>query len=601
MVVQLSPHESRPDSVLRSVSLAQLRQLRKESCNAIHPLLRGESPIYDPLNPLFPASVCLDLSYTQNPGRKDTPSSDQAPLLLFGANSDSNLVCPYPGFDDDPSLWDPDGDAVIFVNGEPFLRIDARRIYDSNHGWLINALEELSSDDRAECSTNLGGSVEYIIDLISGNQDHEGVAEYCLALRNFFAVLDEQGIVGLNLVSALTGVQTISESFLGIDSSLTRSRIFIQWEKGYVETFTHCVGMMGYGGFDVDAFLGLTKHTKELLNKSWYKQHQTIQAVEQVICDFDIVGFNEKSNSDDNCALQATNEFRRFLLEHYIKQYGQWPPRAINEGGQWLTRTVAQQLQDDFGTLYDLLVDDTLTWQEANEETGTTGRLCKVDIHETAVPVVDIETVHSSRFALQDVIAKWNHKCDLSGLPLPFPRMPKFGDTCCTPLTAIAMNKASLVPALRGQGSEAEHQKSLRNAYSHAYNGLVNLITPPTSDEKEHNADPLLKLKPFAKAFILHELDTHIEGTNTHDARLGRWLVIHCMMQLLSHVAVDNQGLHYRNDVPYFLNASLKGCPPWPGANFPATMREATVTDSWAWIYARSVAEEERANGGDGE
>lgn len=95
----------------------------------------------------------------------------------------------------------------------------------------------------------------------------------------------------------------------------------------------------------------------------------------------------------------------------------------------------------------------------------------------------------------------------------------------------------------------------------------------------------------FARAFLEHEANTRLQGVNTHDARLGRWLVIHCMMQLLSRVAVDIQGLYYTHGVPYFLNADLKDCPPWPGAKIPHTIRQAAVDDSWCWIYAKGIAD----------
>lgn len=61
-------------------------------------------------------------------------------------------------------------------------------------------------------------------------------------------------------------------------------------------------------------------------------------------------------------------------------------------------------------------------------------------------------------------------------------------------------------------------------------------------------------------------------------------------MQLLSRVAVDIQGLWYCHGVPYFLNADLKHCPPWPGAGIPRTIREAGVEDSWCWIYAKGLS-----------
>lgn len=86
-----------------------------------------------------------------------------------------------------------------------------------------------------------------------------------------------------------------------------------------------------------------------------------------------------------------------------------------------------------------------------------------------------------------------------------------------------------------------------------------------------------------------HEATTKHEDLDTHDGRLGRWIVIYCMMQLLSKVAVDIQGLRYRPGVEYFLHANLDGTPPWRPNDFPGTMRPATSRYSWAALSAKST------------
>lgn len=105
----------------------------------------------------------------------------------------------------------------------------------------------------------------------------------------------------------------------------------------------------------------------------------------------------------------------------------------------------------------------------------------------------------------------------------------------------------------------------------------------------------------FSRAFLKHEAKFHLAGANTHDARLGRWLVVHHMMQSLSRVAVDIRGLWYRHGVPYFLNAALENCPPWENATIPGSMRPASIEDSWCWIYAKGLAESRRQKSTGGE
>lgn len=333
--------------------------------------------------------------------------------------------------------------------------------------------------------------------------------EYILALRNFFAALNGTGVVGINLVSALAGVHILSKQFLGIDARMNRSTAFIckyvqtlkfddcrfmrayctrllawceqiQWDKGFVETFIHCVGMFGYGGADEELLSVLPNTTKELLLKSRHKQLQIAYALESVLADFDIVGGRQNSNPQDIAALNATKEFKEFLLQHYKKQFGQWPPQPIIEDGLWLTRPIAQQLQDDFGALYDLLVDDTLA---SSDKTHTSATLCRVFDDGTVEPITNMETVHSSKFAFQEAVAKWNHRCGHVSPPCPFPKMPTLYDTSHTPSAMIVVNEASFVPALRGQDSEAAHHRTLADAYSQAYNGNRQCLTPATDNQ----------------------------------------------------------------------------------------------------------------------
>lgn len=75
---------------------------------------------------------------------------------------------------------------------------------------------------------------------------------------------------------------------------------------------------------------------------------------------------------------------------------------------------------------------------------------------------------------------------------------------------------------------------------------------------------------------------------DTHDGRLGRWIVVYCMMQLLSKVAVDIQGLRHSRGVEYFLNADLDGTPPWNPDDFPVTMRPVSAYYSWAALFAKA-------------
>jgi hypothetical protein len=84
---------------------------------------------------------------------------------------------------------------------------------------------------------------------------------------------------------------------------------------------------------------------------------------------------------------------------------------------------------------------------------------------------------------------------------------------------------------------------------------------------------------------------------DTHEGRLGRWIIVYCMMQLLSKVAVDIQGLRYGLSVDYHLSADTDGTPPWNTSDFPSTMRPAGPGYGWAALLARATGMPPRTSG----
>ena len=50
------------------------------------------------------------------------------------------------------------------------------------------------------------------------------------------------------------------------------------------------------------------------------------------------------------------------------------------------------------------------------------------------------------------------------------------------------------------------------------------------------------------------------------DARLGRWILLYAVLQVLSTLSVDIIGLKFSDKIRYFASPSLDGCPPWRSA-----------------------------------
>jgi hypothetical protein len=67
------------------------------------------------------------------------------------------------------------------------------------------------------------------------------------------------------------------------------------------------------------------------------------------------------------------------------------------------------------------------------------------------------------------------------------------------------------------------------------------------------------------------------------DARLGRWILLYGILQVLSTVSVDVAGLKYKDKIKYFISPSLEGCPPWRSPDAAPLMIEGCQERSYCW------------------
>jgi hypothetical protein len=74
-----------------------------------------------------------------------------------------------------------------------------------------------------------------------------------------------------------------------------------------------------------------------------------------------------------------------------------------------------------------------------------------------------------------------------------------------------------------------------------------------------------------------------LAGVTPSDARLGRWVLLYGILQVLSTVSVDVAGLKYKDKIKYFISPSLEGCPPWRSPEAAPLMIEACQERSYCW------------------
>lgn len=85
--------------------------------------------------------------------------------------------------------------------------------------------------------------------------------------------------------------------------------------------------------------------------------------------------------------------------------------------------------------------------------------------------------------------------------------------------------------------------------------------------------------------FEQFELTTDLKNITPREARLGRWVLLYGILQVLSTLSVDVQGLKHAEGVRYFLCTDLKRCPEWV-TNGQIDFLEANQQRSWCWQRA---------------
>ncbi|KAH0056590.1 hypothetical protein KCU96_g21617, partial [Aureobasidium melanogenum] len=326
-------------------------------------------------------------------------------------------------------------------------------------------------------------------------QDMEKVGRYNLAIRNFIATLIRRPIIGCTLVSALEDLQIIVKHIFKLQHQPERALDFvrdyvqeskldnfanrpadigkflawteeIRWSRAFVETFAHCVGMLNCGILDHGSLDTLSPTTRALLEHSCTHMHYRNSSTETHMVMFGITSDILAKLEDHAGVKESLLAFQDFLRQHYAQIYGTWPPPVHQNSGHWFTRSVLQRLQQDFGNLYDLLVDR--------------------DVHSGA-----ITPAHADSFGCaldrRQLFASWDRQNGFNSLPHSTPKTPDHSPTMVVEQEEEkGARRSSLIPAVQKHRKKAP---DLYNIYTRAINTETHLST-------------------FCKAFLNHEIST---------------------------------------------------------------------------------------------
>ncbi|RMZ77153.1 hypothetical protein DV737_g4512, partial [Chaetothyriales sp. CBS 132003] len=247
---------------------------------------------------------------------------------------------------------------------------------------------------------------------------------------------------------------------------------------------------------------------------------------------------------------EAFFDFQRFVLAHYKRKYGAWPPKASSKKNNFeesgLNRLVLRDLYQDFTELYDMLVDRTSLTPRTN------GIL-------PASSTVTHRGIESIQHALRVVEGEYDRASPPVAPPIPF-------DVPIIPVFANSFDRTHVVELSILAGSAAS-VKLKQSDVSAILLGSYNRDKIQASD--------------FIQEFINYERKLGDGKTldEVVDNRCGQWLFMYAVLQSLPMTVVDARDVKFTDGVEHFLCIGPRGGRPW--------MKEDT-SQSRAWYNVAS-------------
>lgn len=444
---------------------------------------------------------------------------------------------------------------------------------------------------------------------------------YQLTTRNVFAILCHVSLVGLSLHQALSDLlerldqyipQGQNDNVLTIMSYLSARGIDdvrndaetavgvlawsedpkVRWEEAWCETFVHTAGLYGtgHGKTLIESctdFKNLSPITRALLERASLETQLRVQAAEERLASFSFEDMWPASISMASSlsgavlsspAKDTADRLQRFFVDHYRTVFGgRWPPPAPSNGtlqdakgndadeAIWLTRTVAQALQKDFGGLYDYLVNRDIIWDMS--ETRSSRKWLMVS--ETGNKAFDSDTVD---LPMTDILIEFDNRQRVPHIPHPYPLVPESiptppyspmtGSSIGSPVSASNTGSMSFLKRNR-TNTESEFSSPANTHRSAAVERRVQLAYTESTNIYVLGSD--FTQSDLIDAFVKFEKTDRVGEVDPSLARRARWVLIYGILQTLATVSVDAPSVRYRDGVSYHLSPQLKGAriPPW--------------------------------------
>lgn len=280
----------------------------------------------------------------------------------------------------------------------------------------------------------------------------QGQRLHHVAVRNFLAMLHNRPIVGADLFEMLSTLQPEIQVMYDLDndnqSRTPRERSVqmitnylldhklddvrnslkialgllawaeqdnVKWRQGYMESFVHLAGIMSPQIEELPEFKRLSIVTRRNLGIAAKTLQLRVMEAEEKLSTFDFSDlWGEDVKGLTSPVYQSYSAFRHFLINHYTRLYGNWPPSPDKT---WLNRKVVLALQEDFGALYDYLVNRDVVWDSREERPGKKWEMMNQKSEDFQAD--------GPGLSLTDMLVTFDSKHGYLHIPHPYPLLPR--------------------------------------------------------------------------------------------------------------------------------------------------------------------------------
>ncbi|KAI9740685.1 MAG: hypothetical protein M1818_004649 [Claussenomyces sp. TS43310] len=464
----------------------------------------------------------------------------------------------------DPELWYPEGDCLIFLYGQgqskrgPSFRIPYTALLNTQCQQLLESCVVRDSEPPSPLYSSIDerylnrpmSSCRYELYLPAPPTiAREQAMLYHISTRNFFAWMLRRSLVGSELGPTLVELLHRMNTFRSTGDNVSALVDYMD-EEGYanmanrrdhalailhlaeqfrfrdlyIDAYAHCVGM-GQKLYDSPEFECISEASRSQICEGHVEMNSRLNRQSRSLSTFledELAPVIQRLPPD---ALLHMDLFRSFLHEHYVTKFGYYPPQHPDGACSIFPKDAHAVMYNDFQMLYEFLVDKSFATSD-----------WRLEATDDPIRVLSVIEIFNERYHYESLVH-------------PYPLLPP--GTMVTPDQTFGRRFGTI-----GRGSRSKYDARLA--------ALAALLKATNRNEAGLFQCSLVRAyQSFERDCFFAPKSEQGSRISAADGRKVRWLVVYAMLQTLHTVMEVPLEVHDTEDVSYHLCVPTAGCLPW--------------------------------------